>query len=61
MNKLLTLESLDLKNKKVFLRVDYNVVADGKIIDEFRVKIENIRMVKRRRVLTKVNFMAMDY
>ena len=38
MNKLLTLESLDLKNKKVFLRVDYNVVADGKIIDEFRVK-----------------------
>ena len=30
-------------------------------IDEFRVKKENIRMVKRRRVLTKVNFMAMDY
>lgn len=38
MNKLLTLTDIDLTNKKVFLRVDYNVVADGKIIDEFRVK-----------------------
>lgn len=38
MNKLLTLTDIDLKDKKVFLRVDYNVVTDGKIIDEFRVK-----------------------
>lgn len=37
MNKLLTLDNVDIKNKKVFLRVDYNVVTDGKIIDEFRV------------------------
>ncbi len=37
MNKLLTLENIDMENKKVFLRVDYNVVKDGKIIDEFRV------------------------
>ncbi len=37
MNKLLTLEDINIENKKVFLRVDYNVVTDGKIIDEFRV------------------------
>ncbi len=37
MNKLLTLDNVDIENKKVFLRVDYNVVTDGKIIDEFRV------------------------
>lgn len=37
MNKLLTLNDIDVQNKKVFLRVDYNVVVDGKIIDEFRV------------------------
>ncbi|MBA3679267.1 phosphoglycerate kinase [Candidatus Saccharibacteria bacterium] len=38
MNKLLTLQDIDLHNKKVFLRVDYNVVSNGKIIDEFRVR-----------------------
>lgn len=38
MSKLLTLEDIDVANKRVFLRVDYNVVADGKIIDEFRVR-----------------------
>jgi len=38
MNKLITLQDIDLHNKKVFLRVDYNVVSDGKIIDEFRVR-----------------------
>ncbi len=36
-SKLLTLKDLDLTNKKVFLRVDYNVVENGKVIDEFRV------------------------
>lgn len=36
--KLLTLSDINLINKKVFLRVDYSVVDDGKIIDEFRVK-----------------------
>jgi len=38
MSKLLTLEDIDVANKRVFLRVDYNVVEDGKIIDEFRVR-----------------------
>lgn len=37
MKHLLTLKDLDLANKKVFLRVDYNVVEDGKVIDEFRI------------------------
>lgn len=38
MSKLLTLGDIDVANKRVFLRVDYNVVNDGKIIDEFRVR-----------------------
>lgn len=33
-----TLDQLDLENKRVFLRTDYNVVKDGKIIDEFRIE-----------------------
>lgn len=37
MSKLITLDQLKPKDKKVFLRVDYNVVEDGKIIDEFRI------------------------
>jgi phosphoglycerate kinase len=37
MKKISTLKDLDLKNKKVYLRVDYNVVEDGKVIDEFRI------------------------
>lgn len=37
MKHLLTFKDLDLANKKVFLRVDYNVVEDGKVIDEFRI------------------------
>ena len=37
MKKLKTLKDLDLKNKQVYLRVDYNVVENGKIIDEFRI------------------------
>jgi 3-phosphoglycerate kinase len=36
--KLLTLTDIDLANKKVFLRVDYNVVDNGEVIDEFRVR-----------------------
>jgi phosphoglycerate kinase len=38
MAKLLTLKDLDYKNRRVFLRVDYNVVEHGKITDEFRVR-----------------------
>ena len=38
MSKLLTLDDIDVANKRVFLRVDYNVVDNGKIIDEFRVQ-----------------------
>ena len=38
MSKILTLEDIDVANKRVFLRVDYNVVVDGNIIDEFRVR-----------------------
>jgi len=36
--KLLTLRDLKLSGKKVFCRVDFNVVAKGKIIDEFRIE-----------------------
>lgn len=38
MSKLLTLDKLNYKAKKVFLRVDYNVVEGGKIIDKFRIE-----------------------
>jgi len=38
MPKLATLSSLNYRNKKVFLRVDYNVVEGGKIIDKFRIE-----------------------
>lgn len=36
--KLLTLDNVDVTNKKIFLRVDYNVVTNGEVIDDFRVK-----------------------
>lgn len=36
--KLLTLDDVDVTNKKIFLRVDYNVVTNGEVIDDFRVK-----------------------
>lgn len=36
--KLLTLDNVDFAGKKVFLRVDYNVVNDGEVTDEFRVR-----------------------
>ena len=38
MPSLITLKQLDYKNKRVFLRVDYNVVEKGKIIDKFRIE-----------------------
>jgi len=38
MQNITTLKDIDLENKKVLLRVDYNVVTDGKITDEFRVR-----------------------
>ena len=38
MSKLITLAQLKPKSKKIFLRVDYNVVEDGKVIDEFRIE-----------------------
>ncbi len=38
MSKLLTLKSLNYAKKQVFLRVDYNVVEGGKVVDEFRIK-----------------------
>ncbi len=36
--KLLTLDNVDFTGKKVFLRVDYNVVTSGEVTDEFRVR-----------------------
>jgi phosphoglycerate kinase len=36
--KIKTLKDLDYKNKRVYLRVDFNVVENGKIIDEFRIE-----------------------
>ncbi len=36
--KLLTLDNVDFAGKKVFLRVDYNVVNNGEVTDEFRVR-----------------------
>lgn len=38
MFKLLKLSDIKLDNKRVLLRVDYNVVENGKIIDEYRIK-----------------------
>lgn len=38
MKKLLTLKDLDYKDKRVFLRVDFNVVEKGKVIEEYRIK-----------------------
>lgn len=38
MSKLLTLDKLNYKSKKIFLRADYNVVENGKIIDKFRIE-----------------------
>ncbi|GDX62542.1 phosphoglycerate kinase [Candidatus Saccharibacteria bacterium] len=32
------LKDLDYRNKKVYLRVDYNVVENSKVIDEFRIE-----------------------
>lgn len=36
--KLLTLSKLKLNGKKIFCRVDFNVVTNGKISDEFRIE-----------------------
>lgn len=36
--KIKLLKDLDYRNKKVYLRVDYNVVENGKVIDEFRIE-----------------------
>lgn len=36
--ELITLDKLYLRSKKVFVRVDYNVVEDGHIIDDFRIE-----------------------
>ena len=45
MSKLITLDKLDFRDKKVFLRVDYNVVEDGKVIDEFRIS-QSVETIK---------------
>lgn len=36
--KIKLLKDLDYRNKKVYLRVDYNVVENSKVIDEFRIE-----------------------
>ena len=38
MSKINTIEDIDYAGKRVYLRVDYNVVENGKIIDEFRIE-----------------------
>ena len=38
MSKLSTLKDIDYRGKRIFLRVDFNVVVDGKITEEFRIK-----------------------
>jgi len=38
MSKINTIEDIDYAGKRVYLRVDYNVVENGKIIDEFHIK-----------------------
>jgi phosphoglycerate kinase len=47
-NGLHTLEEIDFKDRKVFLRVDYNVPLDekGNITDDFRIK-ESIPTIKK--------------
>jgi phosphoglycerate kinase len=47
-NGLHTLDEIDFKNRKVFLRVDYNVPLDdkGNITDDFRIK-ESIPTIKK--------------
>lgn len=46
MSKLITLDKLDYRDKKVFLRVDYNVIEDGKLIDEFRIS-QSVETIKQ--------------
>ena len=38
MKHLQSIKDVNITGKKVFLRTDYNVVDDGKIIDEFRIE-----------------------
>lgn len=38
MSKLLTLDDLNFAHKQVFVRVDYNVVENGKVVDPFRIE-----------------------
>lgn len=38
MSKILTINEIDINKLRVFLRVDYNCVKDGKVNDNFRVK-----------------------
>ncbi len=37
MSKMKLLKDIDIDGRRVYLRVDYNVVEDGKVIDEFRI------------------------
>lgn len=38
MKQIRSIKDVNITGKKVFLRADYNVVADGKIIDPFRIE-----------------------
>lgn len=38
MKHLRSVKDINLKGQRVFLRTDYNVVVDGKVIDEFRIE-----------------------
>lgn len=47
MKHLITIDDIDIKDKRVFVRTDYNVVEDGKIIDDFRIEasLPTLRML----------------
>ena len=47
------IKNIDLKDKRVLLRVDYNVpIQDGQVIDDYRIKKSSQTILK----YTHINF-----